>query len=106
MFLVCAPLSVLSTAVDATSSDSTSSLTSAVAIPTVVWGDPDEAAAGGWYPEGRNLSDCVSALPRPGCGSKERGGWRQTLIFASVMTGLLGITGRIVFALRRQSHQR
>ena len=24
-----------------------------------------------------NITDCVSALPRPECGSRERGGWRQ-----------------------------
>lgn len=106
MFVVWAPLAVFSTDVDASGGDSGGTLTSNVAIPTVVWGEPDEAAAGVWYPEGRNLSDCVSALPRPGCGSKERGGWRQTLVFASVMTGLLGITGRVVFAVRRQARQR
>jgi hypothetical protein len=49
------------------------------AVPPPVTTVP--AAAGGdvvvdndFIPENRNLSECVSALPKPGCGSSARGG--------------------------------
>ena len=32
---------------------------------------------------GRDLDDCISALPQPGCGSEARSGWRQCLIFVA-----------------------
>ena len=34
-----------------------------------------------------NVSDCVSALPRPECGSEERGGWRQGVVFGVIVVG-------------------
>jgi hypothetical protein len=55
-----------------------------------------------FIPEDRNLSECISAVPKPGCGSKERGGWRQALVFAVVVAGLLVIAVRIGVAIRRR----
>jgi hypothetical protein len=55
-----------------------------------------------FIPEDQNLSDCVSALPRPGCGSKAQGGWRQTLVFGVVLAGLAFIGWRLVRNLRRR----
>ncbi len=58
-----------------------------------------------FLPEERNLSDCVGALERPGCGSEARGGWRQTLVFLAVAAGLVLVFGRIAWSARR-SRQR
>jgi hypothetical protein len=47
-----------------------------------------------------NITDCVSALPRPECGSRERGGWRQGVVFGVVVAGLVAIGARVVIAIR------
>jgi hypothetical protein len=70
-------------------------------------GDPGPAApppttvvANDFIPENRNLSDCISAVPRPGCGSKARGGWRQSLVFVALAVGLGFIGWRVVRGAR------
>lgn len=55
-----------------------------------------------FLPEDRNLTDCLGAVERPGCGSKARGGWRQGLTFALLVVGLVFIAWRIVRSTRRQ----
>jgi hypothetical protein len=55
-----------------------------------------------FIPEDLNLTDCVSALPKPGCGSEARGGWRQGLVFAVVVGGLAFIGWRIAAGVRRR----
>jgi hypothetical protein len=52
-----------------------------------------------------NISDCISALPRPECGSKERGGWRQGVLFGVVIAGLAGIGLRIGLGVRRRDRE-
>ncbi len=54
-----------------------------------------------FLPEDRGLGECISALPRPGCGSEARGGWRQTAVFLSIVAGLALITWRVVVSARR-----
>jgi hypothetical protein len=54
-----------------------------------------------FLPTDRDLSECLSALPRPGCGSEARGGWRQTAIFVAMLGGLAFIGWRIVASSRR-----
>ena len=49
-----------------------------------------------------NISDCVSALPRPECGSRERGGWRQGVVFGVVVAGLVAIGVRLAIGIRRR----
>jgi hypothetical protein len=49
-----------------------------------------------------NVTDCVSALPRPECGSKERGGWRQGVVFGVVVAGLVAVGARLVIGIRRR----
>jgi hypothetical protein len=49
-----------------------------------------------------NITDCVSALPRPECGSRERGGWRQGAVFAVIVVGLIAIGTRLVIGIRRR----
>ncbi len=67
--------------------------------------DRPPVTANDFLPEERNLSDCVGALERPGCGSEARGGWRQTLVFLVVAAGLVLVFGRIAWSARR-SRQR
>ncbi len=49
-----------------------------------------------FIPENRNLSDCISAVPKPDCGSEARGGWHQGLVFLVLLGGLAFIGWRIV----------
>ncbi len=53
-----------------------------------------------FYPEERALSDCLSAVPKPGCGSEARGGWRQTTIFGLIIGAFAFIIWRIVRSAR------
>lgn len=49
-----------------------------------------------FWPEDRNISDCVGTLPKPGCGSEARGGWAQTAVFGAIVLGIAFIAWRIV----------
>jgi hypothetical protein len=68
--------------------------------------DPEPPAApttlNDFYPAERDISDCLSVLPKPGCGSEARGGWAQTAVFGAIMVGLAIIATRIVVGLRRR----
>ncbi len=55
-----------------------------------------------FLPADANIGDCVSALPRPECGSNARGGWRQTLVLIAVILALAVIGFRLVVAVRRR----
>ena len=59
-----------------------------------------------FYPEERPLSDCLSAVPKPGCGSEARGGWRQTTIFGLIIAAFAFIIWRIVRAARPNTADR
>ncbi len=54
-----------------------------------------------FIPEERDLSDCISAIPKPGCGSEAKGGWRQMLVFGLVISGVGFIGWRIVAGARK-----
>ncbi len=62
--------------------------------------DPPPITVNPFIPEDRGISDCISALPKPGCGSEARGGWRQGLIFLALIGGLAIIGWRIVAGVR------
>lgn len=54
----------------------------------------------------RDLSDCISAVPQPGCGFKpqqpgDRGGWLQWTLFGLMLTGIAFIGWRVVRGIRR-----
>ncbi len=53
-----------------------------------------------FLPEERAISECISAIPKPGCGSEARGGWHQTLVFLAILAGLALIIWRIVASAR------
>ena len=54
-----------------------------------------------FYPEERSLSDCLSSLPKPDCGSDARGGWAQGVVLLAILAGLGVIGWRIRAASRR-----
>jgi hypothetical protein len=58
--------------------------------------DTIPTTANEFLPEDRDLSDCVSALPQPGCGSEARGGWRQAIVLVFIGLALAFIVWRIV----------
>jgi len=55
-----------------------------------------------FMPTDRSLSECLSVLPKPGCGSEARGGWAQTAVFIALIGGLGIIGTRIVIGIRRR----
>jgi hypothetical protein len=65
-------------------------------------GPPTTLVDNPFLPEDENLSDCISALPRPDCGSDSRGGWSQILVFALVVAGFAFIVWRVVRSVRRR----
>ncbi|MGI9030090.1 MAG: hypothetical protein ACR2HP_08915 [Ilumatobacteraceae bacterium] len=56
-----------------------------------------------YLPADGQLSECISALPPPSCGSEARGGWRQTLVMVLVGLALAVIAWRIIRSARRRS---
>jgi hypothetical protein len=63
--------------------------------------EPPPVTANDFLPEDRNLSDCVGALEKPGCGSEERGGPMMNLVFFLVIAGMAFIFWRISVGVRR-----
>jgi hypothetical protein len=61
---------------------------------------PPPVTVNEFIPEDRDLSDCLSALPKPGCGSEARGGWGQTAVLSAILVGLGVIGWRISVGLR------
>lgn len=53
-----------------------------------------------FMPQEANLSDCLGSLPRPGCGSDARGGWRQYLTMGVLTAGLAFVGWRIARGVR------
>ena len=62
---------------------------------------PDTVVDNEFIPDDRDLSECISAVPEPGCGSEGRSGWRQWLILAAILAGLAFIIWRVVRTARR-----
>ncbi len=54
-----------------------------------------------FLPENVDLTACVGTLQRPGCGSRERGGWHQYLVAIAMIGGLLIIFGRVGWGVAR-----
>lgn len=84
-------------------SDHVAAATPAIVRPTTTTtppATPPPVTFNEFLPEERGLGDCISALPRPGCGSEARGGWRQTLVFLAIIGGLGVIVWRIIAGAR------
>jgi hypothetical protein len=54
-----------------------------------------------FLPEDRGLGECISAAPKPGCGSSAQGGWRQGLVLLAILIGLALITWRVIASSRK-----
>tara|TARA_R110002110_G_scaffold225978_1_gene440148 strand:- start:4344 stop:4655 length:312 start_codon:yes stop_codon:yes gene_type:complete len=59
--------------------------------------------ANDFFPEDRDLTSCIGVLERPGCGSEERGGWRQGLILLGVLGGLTIVFGNVIRSARKRN---
>ena len=55
-----------------------------------------------FIPEGRDFSECISAVPKPGCGSEARNDWHQGLVLGVMIAGLVIIGWRIVRGVRHR----
>jgi len=66
---------------------------------------PPDSTINEFIPEDRAISDCISAAPRPGCGSKNRSDWHQGLVLGVMAAGMTVIGWRIVAGLRRAPAQ-
>jgi hypothetical protein len=82
----------------------TPAASAAAAAPAAVPNPPDTSVTAitdnDFIPD-RDLDDCVSALPQPGCGSQARSGWRQWVIFGLLVVALSFIGWRIVRSIRK-----
>ena len=59
-----------------------------------------------FIPEQRAISDCISAAPKPGCGSESRSDWHQWLVFIALAGGMAFVGWRVVSGLRRSGPER
>lgn len=58
-----------------------------------------------FIPENVNIGDCLSSLPRPECGSKNRSGTGTLLTFGVLMAGTGFIGWRISRSVRARDRQ-
>jgi len=55
-----------------------------------------------FVPDDVNLGDCVSSLPRPGCGSESRTSGKTVATLGVLMAGMAFIGWRVVRGVRRR----
>src|SRR5262245_35573365 len=60
-----------------------------------------ESTINDFIPEERAISDCISAAPKPGCGSESRSDWHQWLVLIALAGGMTFVGWRVVAGLRR-----
>jgi len=54
-----------------------------------------------FIPEERDLSDCISAVQKPGCGSESRSDYHMWLVFTVLIAGMALIAWRVVVGVRQ-----
>ena len=54
-----------------------------------------------FIPTERDISDCISAVQKPGCGSENRSDYHMWLVFVVLIGGMGLIAWRIVVGYRR-----
>lgn len=84
---------------DRTTRQSTTAPTGTLAVNSEVLDGIEPANE--FVPVDRDISECISAIPKPGCGSDARGGWRQSLVLLAILVGLALIVWRIVVGARK-----
>ncbi len=55
-----------------------------------------------FIPNDRDLGECITAVPKPGCGSDARSDWHQGLVLGLMVAGLVFVGWRIVRGVRRR----
>jgi hypothetical protein len=95
-----APAGSAAAATPATSPATPPATTPVTTAPQPVDSEPT-ATINEFLPEDRSIGECISAVPRPGCGSDARGGWRQYVVAVVVVAGLVVVGWRIVAGVRR-----
>ncbi len=83
-------------------------MTVGLGAPAVATIAPDATEENVYLDLERSMTECISALPKPGCGrepvdSGDRGGWQQLLVFGVLMTAMAGIGVRVAFSVRARS---
>jgi hypothetical protein len=66
---------------------------------------PPPVTDNAFIPEDRELGECITAVPKPGCGSEARGDWHQGVVLALMVAGLVVIGWRIARGVRRRDPQ-
>jgi hypothetical protein len=101
-------LAVVAPAADVVAQDTTTTPVSATATtaPRQATGEAPVATDNPFLPADENLSDCVSVLERPDCGSSSKGGWHQFYVFVALLLGLGFIGWRVVVTMRRAERTR
>jgi hypothetical protein len=54
-----------------------------------------------FIPVDRDLSDCISAVQKPGCGSESRSDYHMWLVFTVLIAGMALIAWRVVVGVRQ-----
>jgi hypothetical protein len=80
---------------------SVSAATPSTTPPTTVESAPADTI-NEFLPEDRSIGECISAVPKPGCGSDARGGWHQYLVAIAMLAGLVVVGWRVVAGVRRR----
>ena len=55
-----------------------------------------------FIPEDRDFGECITAVPKPGCGTEARSDWHQGLVLGLMVAGLVFVGWRIVRGVRRR----
>ncbi|MFM7045191.1 MAG: hypothetical protein ACKOYG_06520 [Ilumatobacteraceae bacterium] len=90
-----AAVAVLAAGTAAAASTAPSPATGTAAAVRMAPAAPVDDGENVFIPDEQNLDDCIGLLPRPGCGSEARGGWRQYLTMGVLALGLAFIGWRI-----------
>ena len=81
--------------------------TSAAAVTTApTTGDTTGYADNPFIPEDANIGDCVSSLPRPGCGTEASTSGKTALTFGVLMAGMAFIGWRVARGVRQRDRSR
>ena len=73
---------------------------SAVATVPPVTPDPASMGTNPFIPEDANIGDCISAAPRPDCGSDQRSGYHQYVTFIILFLATVFIGWRVALGVR------
>lgn len=81
--------------------------TSAVVVATApATGNTTGFADNPFIPEDANIGDCVSSLPRPGCGTEASTSGKTALTFGVLMAGMAFIGWRVARGVRQRDRSR